>query len=210
MALRQYSGLEIIVVDGGSIDKSVKLAKSHGVQVISSAPGRGLQLNTGAIASTGEILLFLHCDTSLPPDFITSIQKAFNDPKIIGGGFRLKIKADNFGFRLIEWGIEKRSKFFHLIYGDQAIFVKRNIFFRVGGFPEQPLLEDVLLVRNLKSLGKLHLSKKYVNTSARRWKRLGIIQTTLINQVILLGYLLKVNPKHLAKLYYRKTWKKVE
>ncbi len=194
-------GVELLVVDGGSTDNTVDIAKSLGAQVLSSSPGKAKQMNAGAEAAHGNILLFLHCDTKLAPGFVGQVRDALNQPKISAGAFQLSIDGKGFGLRVIEWLVNFRSKILQMPYGDQGIFVTSDMFFSVGEFPPQPIMEDFELMRRLRGRGKIKILPLHATTSARRWKKLGIMRTTVINQAIILGYLLGVNPEKLAGWY---------
>jgi rSAM/selenodomain-associated transferase 2 len=207
-SLQAYQNVEIIVADGGSTDKTVDITRNHTVQVVTSPAGRGIQQNEGAKIASGNILVFLHCDTMLPDDFPNMIYTILNQPETAAGAFRLKINAKGRGYRLIEWGVNVRTRLLSLPYGDQVLFMKKNIFDQAGGFPNLPLLEDIMLIRRLKSLGKIRIAKASVNTSARRWQRLGMVKTTLINQIILAGYIIGIKPETLARLYYKTSLQK--
>ena len=202
-SLQAYQGLEIIVADGGSTDQTLGIARNHGIKVVASPGGRGLQQNEGARNASGNILVFLHCDTRLPDNFPDLVRTVLNHPGTAAGAFRLRIDAVGSAYRLIEWGANVRTRFLGLPYGDQTLFVKKNTFDEAGGFPDQSLLEDLELVRRLKRSGKIEIAPAHVTTSARRWQRLGALRTTMINQVILAGYLCGINPEKLANLYRR-------
>jgi rSAM/selenodomain-associated transferase 2 len=191
-------GVELLVVDGGSSDNTVDIAKSLGAQVLSSSPGKAKQMNAGAEAAHGSILLFLHCDTKLAPGFVEQVGDALNQPEISAGAFQLSIDSKGFGLRVIEWLVNFRSKILQMPYGDQGIFVTTDMFFSVGEFPRQPIMEDFELMRRLRGRGKIKILPLHATTSARRWKKLGIMRTTVINQAIIL---LGVNPEKLAEWY---------
>jgi rSAM/selenodomain-associated transferase 2 len=195
--------VEVIVVDGGSCDATRQIAQRQGVQVITSAAGRAHQMNVGAQAATGEILLFLHGDTRLPEGFDQLIRAALQNPQAMAGAFRLRIDAPQRRFRWVEWGVNCRSALFQMPYGDQAIFLRAELFQKLGGFAEMPIMEDFELIRRLRRLGSVVMIKANVTTSARRWQRRGIVKTTLINQLMILGYGLGVSPARLAQLYRR-------
>lgn len=201
--LKNYPEVEIIAADGGSIDETLSIAKYYGITVIKSHKGRGRQLNRGARAAANDTLLFLHSDTLPPPDFPDQIINCLSVPDTSGGAFRLKIEAPGIGYRIIEKGANIRAAAFQMPYGDQAIFVRKDLFLKAGGFPHQTILEDVAFIRQLKQYGKIRLASSAVKTSARRWQRLGLFRTTLLNQVILTGYFFKVYPERLARLYYK-------
>ncbi|MER3491572.1 MAG: glycosyltransferase [Mastigocladus sp. ERB_26_2] len=193
--------IEIIVVDGGSQDETVSIAESLGVKVISAAAGRAKQMNVGAAIASGEILLFLHADTCLPLGFDVMVREALAQPGVVAGAFALRIGAELPSLRVVEWGVNVRSRFLQMPYGDQAIFLTKKIFNHVGGFPELPIMEDFELMRRLKSLGKITLISVPVITSARRWLKKGIWQTTLMNQIVIIAYFLGVSPQRIRSWY---------
>ena len=171
--IRQYADLEIIVVDGGSEDGTTALARNRGVVLLASKPGRGRQLNRGARCASREILLFLHGDTRLPDDFTAHVHATLNRPGTAAGAFRLAIDARGTGYRLVNGGPNLRSRWCGLPYGDQAIFVRKQVLLHAGGVPEDTFMEDVTLVQRLKRFGRIRLAPAAVITSARRWQRLG-------------------------------------
>ena len=197
------SNVEIIIVDGGSQDETMAIAKSLNVKVLSASPGRAIQMNTGAAIATGDILLFLHADTMLPPNFDQMVTKILAESAIVAAAFELKIDAKIGGIRLLEKMINWRSHFFSLPYGDQAISVKADQFHKIGGFPELPIMEDFVFIRNLKKLGKIAIIPVPVITSGRRWQKLGVFRTTAINQMMIIGYYLGISPEKLAQFYRR-------
>ncbi|HIK03962.1 MAG TPA: TIGR04283 family arsenosugar biosynthesis glycosyltransferase [Trichormus sp. M33_DOE_039] len=195
------TNIEVIVVDAGSQDYTVAIADSLGIKVILSTPGRAVQMNAGAAAANGEILLFLHADTHLPLGFDDMIRTSLQQPRIVAGAFTLQIAAPLLALRLVEWGVKWRSHFLQIPYGDQAIFITKAIFQEMGGFPELPIMEDFELIRRLKRIGKIAILPTPVVTSARRWLKKGIFQTTLINQIVIIGYLFGVPPQRLRNWY---------
>ena len=199
--LKALSDLEIIVVDGGSQDQTVAIAKTAEVKVIQSPIGRAHQMNAGAAAATGDILLFLHADTRLPTDFDLTIRQTLSQPRVIAGAFRLQIDGLDWKLRVIEWGVNARSRHLQMPYGDQAIFLKTTTFQTIGGFPTLPIMEDFELVRQLKRQGRIAIAPTAVITSGRRWQKLGVVRTTLINQCVILAYLLGVSPDRVADWY---------
>jgi rSAM/selenodomain-associated transferase 2 len=204
--IKNITESEIIVVDGGSQDETVELARFLGVKVILSAPGRARQMNAGAEVAKGDLLLFLHADTRLPADFETLICQTLLRSSVVAGAFELQIDARLLGLRLIEKMANWRSHFCSLPYGDQAIFLKAEIFHRVGGFPDLPIMEDFEFIRQLKRLGRIAIVPKPVITSGRRWQKLGAIRTTAINQLVIVAYFLGVSPRRIA-CWYRQGFK---
>ncbi|MEA5509202.1 TIGR04283 family arsenosugar biosynthesis glycosyltransferase [Crocosphaera sp. UHCC 0190] len=199
------ANLEVIIVDGYSQDKTVKIAQNMGFQVIIVGQmGRAYQMNQGASIATGDILLFLHADTILPDNYQTIIKNILSDPQTLAGAFELGIDSQQLSFRLIERLVNWRSRFFSLPYGDQAIFIKTSIFRESGGFAQLPIMEDFEFIQRLKKRGKIAIASAKVTTSSRRWQKLGIWKTALINQLIIIGYYLGVSPHQLARLYGRK------
>ncbi|MEH2029394.1 MAG: TIGR04283 family arsenosugar biosynthesis glycosyltransferase [Nostoc sp.] len=203
------TNIEVIVVDGGSKDNTVEIAQSLNVKVISSSPGRAVQMNTGAVAASGEILLFLHADTRLPTGFDDMIRTALQQPGIVAGAFKLRIDASLFSLRWVEWGVNVRSHFYQMPYGDQAIFLTKEVFQQIGGFPELVIMEDFELMRRLKRIGRIVIIPTPVVTSARRWLQKGVFKTTLLNQIVITAYLLGVSPERIRRWYRREKFKKV-
>ncbi|MEH2116212.1 TIGR04283 family arsenosugar biosynthesis glycosyltransferase [Nostoc sp.] len=201
--------IEVIVVDGGSSDDTVAIAQSLNVKVISSPPGRAVQMNAGAVAASGEILLFLHADTRLPIGFDDMIRTALQQPGIVAGAFKLRIDASLFSLRWVEWGVNVRSHFYQMPYGDQAIFLTKEVFQQIGGFPELPIMEDFELMRRLKRIGRIVIIPTPVVTSARRWLQKGVLKTTLLNQIVITAYLVGVSPERIRRWYRRDKFKRV-
>lgn len=196
------NNIEIIVIDGGSQDETVDVVQALDVKLIHSSPGRAQQMNLGAKQATGDILLFLHADTYLPEQFDRMIRQSLTQPQTVAGAFQLKIAADLRGIHWVEKIVNWRSHFFQLPYGDQAIFLKASTFWQLGGFPQLPIMEDFELIRQLRKKGKIAIASAAVVTSGRRWQKLGILKTTLLNQLIIIGYLLGISPDQLVR-YYR-------
>ena len=200
-ALQYEKGVEIIVVDGQSSDRTREIAAAAGARVLVSKPGRARQMNSGAAAARGEILLFLHSDTRLPTGFSRQVCRVASDPDTAAGAFRLAIDAPGSGFRLVERLVNLRSGLLKLPYGDQALFLRRAVFEQEGGFPGLEMMEDFELVRRLRRRGRIAILPIRALTSARSWQRLGIVRTTLRNQLIIAGHLLGVSPGRLGRWY---------
>ena len=196
------AGAEVIVVDGGSTDKTVEEALSLGARIVRSKAGRGLQMDSGARAATGDVLLFLHADTLLPMDWPTPIARALKNKEVVAGGFSLSIDSRLARFRLVEFFSNLRSRNLRLIYGDQAIFARRTAFFEAGGFGKLPLMEDVDCVKKLSKLGRVVTLSESVLTSPRRWNEDGLVKNTVKNWLLLALYRAGVPPERLYRWYY--------
>jgi rSAM/selenodomain-associated transferase 2 len=194
-------GDELIVVDGGSTDQTLEIARKFTPDVLSSPPGRARQMNLGAAHATGDILLFLHADTLLPPESANAIRHAMRTPEVTGGAFRLVINPTTPALRLIAWGANLRSRFAQLPYGDQALFVRRHIFEALGGYADEPFLEDVQLVRAMRRYGRVILVPHAVQTSGRRWLQEGVVYTTVRNNVVVGLFFCGVAPVTLKRWY---------
>jgi rSAM/selenodomain-associated transferase 2 len=195
------SRLETIVVDGGSSDKSLEVARTQGARTMSTARGRARQMNAGATLATSPILLFLHADTRLPPGFDQSVRDTLNRSGVVAGAFELGIASRRWPYRLIEKAVNLRARYLQMPYGDQGLFVRAGLFHRLGGFRDMPIMEDVELIKRLRRCGRVVVVPLPATTSARRWQRLGFWRTTWINQKILLACRLGVPPQRLARWY---------
>ena len=158
-------------------------------------------MNQGAAAASGDILLFLHADSILPKGWDDLVRETLDDTGIAGGAFSFALSRRSLPFSFISFMANFRSRFFKLPYGDQAIFVRREIFEKLGGFREIPILEDVELVKGIRKLGKLIVLSSPVITSSRRWDKEGWIKTMLRNQLLLFLYHLGVSPERLYRFY---------
>lgn len=193
--------VEIVVVDGGSVDASVTIAQPLCDRVISAARGRARQMNAGARASHGDALVFVHADTIVPTTFAADIASALSDPAVVGGRFDVKLDASAVPYRIIGAMISLRSRISRTGTGDQAIFVRRDVFDRLGGFPELELCEDLEFSRRLKRAGRVACLRTRVTTSARRWSRDGVARTVLRMWLIRAMYLIGVPPARLKRMY---------
>jgi len=192
---------EVIVADGGSADGTVRVAKAERCQVVDSISGRGIQLNTGAAQSAGDILLFLHADNRLSPTAIEQVRELLEDKEVKFGAFKQQITADGVAYRLLERGNAWRVRWRGLPYGDQAIFIRREFFTSLGGFPEVRLMEDLLLMRKARRLSWPHLLDGPVHIDARRWQRYGVVRQTLRNWTLVTAHRFGCSPNRLAPYY---------
>jgi rSAM/selenodomain-associated transferase 2 len=164
---------------------------------------KAAQMNAGAAASGGDVLLFLHADTHLPDNFDVKVLAAVNQDGFCAGAFSLGIDAQVRGLRFIERVANWRSRFFQMPYGDQALFVRRDLFNKIGGFPDFPIMEDFELIRRLRRKGKITILPESVLTSPRRYLNFGILKTWFLNQIIIAAYFMGIAPERLARWYRR-------
>ncbi len=192
-------GAEIIVADGGSTDDTPRLAAPFSDRVIAVPPGRGAPLNAGAALGSGDALLFLHADTIVPDDADRLIAEALTHRA--WGRFDLRIAGRHPFLAVIARMINWRSRLTGIATGDQAIFVTREAFIAVGGFPDLPLMEDIAISRRLKRLCRPFCIATPAITSGRRWERNGIVRTILLMWRLRLAYYLGAEPALLARRY---------
>ena len=195
-------GHEILVVDGGSDDDTPAVAARLADRILTAPRGRGRQMNAGAAVASGEVLLFLHADTRLPAAADASIDAALRARSRVWGRFDVRLSGSAWPLRIIEWSMNRRSCLTGMATGDQAIFVTREAFRQVGGFPELPLMEDLALSRRLKRLSRPACVRPPVITSSRRWEAQGILRTVLLMWSLRLAWFLGVPPHRLARIYY--------
>jgi rSAM/selenodomain-associated transferase 2 len=192
---------EVIVVDGGSEDATRNVARDHGATVLSSSRGRGAQLAAGAAAARAPLLLFLHADVRLGAKAIALLDELAVAPPACALAFRLRIDAEGFAYRFIEFGAHLRGRLARLPYGDQGLLVRRADYERAGGYPALPLMEDVALVRALGKFTHVRLMDAAVTVSARRWQRDGPLRRMLANWALMGRYLAGATPEELAAHY---------
>ena len=198
---RRGRNVEIIVVDGGSRDATVALAREAGSCVVAGPACRAVQMNLGAIAAGGEALLFLHGDTQLPEGFDDHVRRTLADPGVALGAFELGIEGQGRGLRFTERRVNRRSRRKGLPYGDQGLFMRADTFRKAGGFPEIAIMEDYALVKALGREGNVRIMSRAVRTSGRRWRRYGVVGTAVRNLLVVAGYRLGVSPGRLARFY---------
>lgn len=197
-------GCEAIIVDGGSRDGSADIAECAGFTVVRAPRGRARQMNVGAARATGEVLLFLHADTLLPEHADTEILDALNGGDRLWGRFDVRIDGQPRLLPLVAALMNIRSRLTGIATGDQAIFVRRDHFLMVGGFPDQPLMEDIVLSARLKRVGRPVCVRSRVVTSGRRWERHGFWKTVLLMWWLRLQFFFGRSAERLATRYYRK------
>jgi rSAM/selenodomain-associated transferase 2 len=194
-------GVEVIVVDGGSADRTIEKAHPHADRVLQAPRGRGVQMNAGAQAARGDTLLFLHADTRLPPNADQLVVKGLERSRRQWGRFDVKIKGRSALLPIVAALMNTRSRLSGIATGDQAMFVRRQTFLQVGGFADIPLMEDIALSRQLKRLSRPLCLSAPVLTSGRRWDEHGPLRTILLMWRLRLGFLLGAKPDALARRY---------
>jgi rSAM/selenodomain-associated transferase 2 len=194
-------GAEVIVVDGGSRDRTIVVARPLADRVIAAPRGRGAQINAGAASATGDVLLFLHADTRLPPDADRIVLDGLNASSRKWGRFDVRIAGRSPLLRLIAAFMNWRSRATGIVTGDHAMFATRAAFAAAGGFPDIPLMEDVELSRRLKRTGRPLCLSARVTTSGRRWDEDGALRTILLMWRLRFAHFLGAEPATLARRY---------
>ncbi len=196
------TGVEVIVVDGGSRDETARLAREAGARVFVAREGqrgRAHQLRLGGEKSTGDVILFLHADTVLAAGWREAVEHALSDPGCAGGAFSLRFAARGGRERWVEGWVALRVALFDLPYGDQAIFLRREVMMEMGGVPSVPIMEDLDLVRAIKRAGRLEILALPATTSSRRYRDRGTLRTIFWHQIALIGWLLDWDRAWLAR-----------
>ncbi len=201
-SLREWSehGHEIIVVDGGSADATIARASQFQIHLVNSGKGRARQLNAGAGQAHGELLLFLHVDTVLS-EYSSALMKKLDIEDTHWGRFDVRLSGNHPVFPVIARAMNIRSRMTGIATGDQAMFVSHDLFKRVGGFPEQPLMEDIALSKKLNTIQKPVCIKDTVITSSRRWQKQGVFKTVVLMWILRFAYFVGVHPDRLALHY---------
>jgi len=194
-------GAEIIVVDGGSADGTAALAAPLADQVLVSERGRATQMNAGAAAARGDVLLFLHADTRLPADADRMILESLAQPRRVWGRFDVTVEGEHPLFPIIAWFMNTRSRLTGIATGDQAMFVRRDAFAKAGGFPEIALMEDIEFARRLKRVSPPVCLRARVTTSGRRWETRGVLRTIFLMWRLRLAYFFGAKPEEVARRY---------
>lgn len=195
-------GAEVVVVDGGSRDATARIAREHGARVVAAGRGRARQMNAGAAVARGDTLLFLHADTRLPASADALVQDALQ--RCPWGRFDVRIEGDARTLALVGALMNLRSRLTGIATGDQAMFATREAFAAVGGFPEQPLMEDIELSRRLRRLARPACLRERAVTSGRRWMEHGVWRTILLMWRLRLAYWLGASPERLRARYERR------
>jgi rSAM/selenodomain-associated transferase 2 len=194
-------GTEVIVVDGGSRDATVERAQLRADRVVLATRGRALQMNAGAERASGDVLLFLHADTRLPAEADRVVLNGLDQSRRVWGRFDVKIDGRSRLLPVVAWLMRLRSRLTGIATGDQAIFLRRDAFQTVGGFPALPLMEDIAICKRLKRLGRPLCLRACVTTSGRRWEKNGVLSTILLMWRLRFAYFLGADPKQLARQY---------
>ncbi|MEW6602357.1 MAG: TIGR04283 family arsenosugar biosynthesis glycosyltransferase [Nitrospirota bacterium] len=193
---------ELIIVDGGSSDNTAEAAREFTPKVFEAKTGRASVMNFGAGKAAGDILLFLHADCVLPKGAFSRIRETLNDSDVAAGAFALGIDHHGMGFRLIETAANIRSRLTSLMYGDQGMFLRKEVFDHIGGFAEIPLMEDIEISKRLKKEGRIVFIDPPIKASPRRWLKEGMLYTTLRDWAIAFLYtFFKISPQRLIKHY---------
>lgn len=201
MEISRHAPHELIIADGGSRDDTLHIARKFTTRIIQTPPERARQMNAAAWISTGDILLFLHADSRVDIHCYRKMIEVIRQEDKLGGAFSLAIDSEKMSLRLISALATLRSKYLHLVYGDQAIFVRTRVFQEMGGFSSLPICEDLDFFRRLRERGSIVVLDEKAQTSARRWLEEGIWFTTLRNAVIATLFLLGFSPRILSKWY---------
>jgi len=191
---------ELIFVDGGSSDKSVEIANQYG-KVLHSKKGRAAQMNRGGYSAKGNILLFLHVDNAIAQNTLTSIEKAVSENGFIGGCLTQRIDKKSPVYRFIEAQGNIRARLTKVFYGDQGIFVRKDAFFAIGGFPQTSIMEDALFTKKMRDFGKRVILPDKILVSPRRWEKKGILKTILLYNLIIILSWLKMPLTRIKSLY---------
>ena len=194
--------IEIIIADGGSRDHTRQIASQYTDKIVTSARGRARQMNAGALIANSDILWFLHADSRLSHNLLDNMMQQ-SKLKMGWGFFKIRLSGQQVLFRIIEFMMNQRSCITKIATGDQGIFIAKDLFFTVGGFPEIPLMEDIAMTKQLKKKQRpLCIKHLRLTTSSRRWEEQGILRTVLLMWRLRLAYFLGADPEQLAKRYY--------
>jgi rSAM/selenodomain-associated transferase 2 len=194
--LKKLKG-EIIVVDGGSTDRTVEISRKY-AKIITSEKGRGKQMNQGVKHSEGDVLLFLHADTKLPKNWEDEINESMEED-FVGGVFKHSFKEKHWLLKFGSFCVNLNFSYFS--FGDRGVFIRRDIFFKLKGYKNIPIMEDIDFVKRMKKIGKIKYLESEVKTSARRFLEIGIFKQLMLDFLLLSLYFLKFDVFKLSKLY---------
>jgi rSAM/selenodomain-associated transferase 2 len=198
--LRKHRPHQIIVVDGGSQDDTCRLAAD--ADLLLHAPrGRAAQMNLGAAYSTGEVLLFLHADCSLQEGALEEAERCVQARSVAAGCFTMRVEAEGLLYRTIDGCATARVRLSGLIYGDQGLFLRRNLFMHLGGFPRLGLMEDLFFSQRLAQEGRVVVASRHIGVSPRRWQQTGLVRQTLRNWTLTALAGCGISPDRLARFY---------
>jgi rSAM/selenodomain-associated transferase 2 len=192
---------EIVVVDGGSSDRTVEIASPLADRILAGPRGRAAQMNLGAAHAAGDALLFLHADCSLEAGAIDQAARLLEKLGVAAGCFTMRVPLTNSLYRCIEFGATARTRLFGIIYGDQGLFIRRKLFEHAGGFPKLQLMEDVYLSLRLRKMGRIVVASRQIVVSPRRWQNAGLVRQTLRNWAVTALAAGGVHPDRLARYY---------
>lgn len=202
-ALQQFDcstgkyNIEIIISDGGSMDGTLEIIDNNSCNIIEGSSGRAAQMNRAARVANGRLLLFLHADTVLPDNWLSSLPAVKQ-----WGFFPLRLSGAHWFLRIIERAINLRSRLTGIAGGDQALFFDRSLFEAIGGYNDIPLMEDIAICKKARRRSKAFILQYPVITSSRRWENRGILRTVLLMWLLRLGYFIGIDPKRLHRIYY--------
>ncbi|MBI2805364.1 MAG: TIGR04283 family arsenosugar biosynthesis glycosyltransferase [Planctomycetes bacterium] len=199
-SLRRQKPREIIVVDGGSTDDTLAVAHDAD-RVLTSQPGRAFQMNAGAQGASGDSLLFLHADCRLEAGALPALERTLARPHIAAGCFSMRVEAAGWPFRSIDACASARVRLTGIVYGDQGLFLKRDLFTRLGGFPRLNFMEDVFFSHTLAHQGRIVVVNRNILVSPRRWQKVGLVRQTLTNWTLTALALYGVSPDRLTAHY---------
>lgn len=195
-------GHELIVVDGGSTDDTIVLAKPLCDKCVNAKKGRASQMNLGALVAKGDVYMFLHADTLLPVNADNFVEKAIVKTKRKWGRFNIKLSGKGFSLRIVEALMNIRSRMTGIATGDQCIFVEAKTFKKIGGFKNIPLMEDIAFSKSLKKVSRPICLKQKALTSSRRWEQYGVWRTIFLMWKLRWAYFRGVDPRKLAAKYH--------